>query len=656
VATDTTDTARTWSSESLQEAWKRSGIQDAELAPDDTGTIRALPETSPPFQPAMLPLLVGTGPTAELEISTLLGQGGMGAVWLASQRSLGREVAVKTVRPDRPHASTTAQLLLEARVTGSLEHPHVVPVHTLGRDPEGGLYIAMKRIEGRSWTERLRATRGSPEHLSTHLRILISVCDAVKFAQTRQVLHRDLKPDNVMLGEFGEVYVVDWGLAVALGPRAEALGLAPAKGLRQVAGTPGYLAPEMAAGDGEHFGPWSDVYLLGAILHEVLTGRPRHDGPTMLETLTLAYRSAPVEYGPEAPTALAEIANRATHPLPAERYQSAAEFGDALVAYQDHAGSIELADLGERRLAQAQVEMEGSQGGNPLERTRDWIGGASVRRLVEEARFAFQQALQTWPENRAARVGLGEVLKLMIARELERGEVVEALALYGELPAESPDLRARIDARREEVRREAIELKRLRSVASLHDLTPAARVRSAFCVVMSVAFLALNLVFAVLHQPVEGGTPPSPFTWLYLVSSLAMGGVFQGGALLLRKTLFVNVANIRLAIANGAEFVAVHALLAFCLWRGVAFETALTLQIISAGGASVVLLAWLDPRGIWYSAGAVVYAAISAVWPSTALYCAAAGWSTFYLVAALIWGRPEYDGRPSAPRRASPAA
>ncbi|MCZ7681391.1 MAG: protein kinase [Sandaracinaceae bacterium] len=157
-----------------------------------------------------------------LALRGTLGEGGMGIVRLATQRSLGRDVAVKTVKGSQAAERATGALLREACVMGLLEHPNVVPVYDLVVGDAGEPAIVMRKIEGSSWASvmhdpaALRARFDAEDALEWNLRVLAQVCNVVDFAHSRGILHRDLKPENVMLGEFGEVYVVDWGLAVAL--------------------------------------------------------------------------------------------------------------------------------------------------------------------------------------------------------------------------------------------------------------------------------------------------------------------------------------------------------------------------------------------------------------------------------------------------------
>jgi serine/threonine protein kinase len=181
-----------------------------------------------------------------------VGRGGMGSVWSAEDAALDRKVAVKVLDLDDAGGALAERLANEARILARLEHPGIVPVHDVGRLPDGRVFYAMRFVEGRPLhhdVERFRALPG-------RLRLFVRVCEAVAFAHDRGVIHRDLKPENVMVGPFGEVLVMDWGLARAAGEGSE------------IAGTPGFMSPEQAAGGAVD--ARSDVYALGAMLRFLL--------------------------------------------------------------------------------------------------------------------------------------------------------------------------------------------------------------------------------------------------------------------------------------------------------------------------------------------------------------------------------------------------
>ena len=212
-----------------------------------------------------------------------IGRGGMGTIYLAEDRVLGRRVALKVVSTGASDPAAAARMLREARVIARLEHPGIVPVHDAGTLPDGRMFYAMKRVDGRRLDE-VALDGGAP--LPDRLRVFQKVCEAVAFAHAHGVIHRDLKPENVMVGPFGEVLVMDWGVAKVLEEAAEPPAGAPSAGSATatsegtVLGTPAYMAPEQAAGQADRVGPAADVYALGALLHFLLTRRPPFDDET----------------------------------------------------------------------------------------------------------------------------------------------------------------------------------------------------------------------------------------------------------------------------------------------------------------------------------------------------------------------------------------
>ena len=262
------------------------------------------------------------GPLPYLALGRI-GAGGMGVVHLARQRSTGREVAIKAVHPDRQQSGYLTAFRRECRITASLEHPHVVPVYDAGAD-----FMVMKRLIGSSLEERLRAPGAS---LPAAIEALLKVGDAIAYAHARGVVHRDLKGENVMIGDFGEVWIMDWGLAAGFAPSPEGAWIAPPVSERQemCAGTPMCVAPEVALGDPAALGPGIDLFMLGALLYRVLCGHYPYESPSGTDSLRLAARRAMpplLERTPAAPFRLVQAAERAMAWEPGDR----GELGDYL--------------------------------------------------------------------------------------------------------------------------------------------------------------------------------------------------------------------------------------------------------------------------------------------------------------------------------------
>jgi len=203
-----------------------------------------------------------------------IGRGGMGTVYEAEDRELGRHVAVKILTVSSVEPQIAARMLREARIIASLEHPGIVPVHDVGALPDGRIYYTMKLVRGKRLDELDPVTP-----LTERLRILQRICEAVGYAHSLGVIHRDLKPQNIMLGAFGEVLVMDWGVAKLIEERGERNLQDPAlpkvgstdTGHGTVLGTPGFMAPEQERGAVNEIDRRTDVYGLGAILKSLVT-------------------------------------------------------------------------------------------------------------------------------------------------------------------------------------------------------------------------------------------------------------------------------------------------------------------------------------------------------------------------------------------------
>lgn len=287
--------------------------------------------------------------TQRLDVQARLGTGGMGAIDVAVDRALDRRLALKTLHPHlRSSDSAVRMFVREARLTGLLDHPHIVPIYDIGERADGQLYFAMKLVEGQTLAALIRALPRGPLDTTTLyalLDVVTKVCDALAFAHSRGVLHCDIKPANVMVGEFGQVYLMDWGIARLIAAEASPASAQDPNGPpvtlpatdNSVIGTPGYMSPEQARGDRAKLDPRSDVFLLGALLYEVLTRRAPYAGNDRTETLALAAAAAfPMPRkvaGGAVPPELERIVLRAMARSPADRYATVAELREDLARF-----------------------------------------------------------------------------------------------------------------------------------------------------------------------------------------------------------------------------------------------------------------------------------------------------------------------------------
>jgi hypothetical protein len=274
------------------------------------------------------------------EIARTIGRGGMGVVYEAHDRQFGRAVALKTMIGDS--GSLRTRFVTEALITANLEHPGIAPVYERGFDAEGRPFYVMRLVQGHSLADAIAERRTMHDRLKL-IPVVARVAQTLAFAHAHGVVHRDVKPDNVVLGRHGEAVLLDWGIAKVRGvPGAsdadDLADVASSKATRHgaIVGTPAYMAPEQAAGSVDRIDERTDVFALGALLYHVLTGRPPFEPGETESALDRAREGAArpiVELAPDAPHGLSAIVERAMSRLPDDRHQSAVELSDALESY-----------------------------------------------------------------------------------------------------------------------------------------------------------------------------------------------------------------------------------------------------------------------------------------------------------------------------------
>lgn len=380
---------------------------------------------------------------ADYQIVNKLGEGAMGIVFSARQTTIDRLVAIKMAKPSfQQNEESRRRFLYEAQITADLDHSNIVPIHELGANESGMLFYSMKLVQGTGWNAVIRKkTR------EQNLEIFMKVADAIAFAHSKGVIHRDLKPENTMLGRFGEVFVTDWGTAINLVKdttklarpamqgdkfitvangdrfrRGDTIALLDGervfderqissidevdpnrlylrrklthtyqsiKDLRvmkkmNMAGTPCYMAPEMAGHDLPKISKLSDVYVLGAILYDIVNGRAPHTGKSVTECLRAALDNNIRIADSDDPLMI--IVRKAMATEPEDRYQSVEDLQDAVREYRRHAESIALTNRSDELLEEAIAKGD--------------------YQMFSRTLFGYRDAIDLWPENHAAATGL----------------------------------------------------------------------------------------------------------------------------------------------------------------------------------------------------------------------------------------------------------
>ncbi len=378
---------------------------------------------------------------AHLRIFAELARGAMGRIHPATDRNLLRHVALKRLDPD--FASETFYrngFIAEAQITGQLEHPNIVPVHELSVGEAGEPstpYFTMKLVQGISlhrWLSDPRFPLGSPDRLEQGLDIFVKVCDAVAYAHHRGVIHRDIKPENIMVAAFGQVYVMDWGLA-RLSKTRPASGKQSQMEAPGPVGTPGYMPPEQARGNPREMDERSDVFGLGAVLYEIVSGKTPFDytDPHAAIEQSRAGAVVPIDQaaaGIGVSSRLRGIVARATAPAPADRYASVVDLQRDVVSFLR--GGLHLP---RKVFAPGAVIMREGDPGDAAYmivsgrcRAFRTVGGLEETLAVMESGDVFGEMALVLDEPRAATVEAMDRVTLLV---LDKNTMTEGLGIGG---------------------------------------------------------------------------------------------------------------------------------------------------------------------------------------------------------------------------------
>ncbi|MFK7928160.1 MAG: serine/threonine-protein kinase [Myxococcota bacterium] len=545
-------------------------------------------------------------------LTDLLGRGGMAEVFRAQQRSVGRSVAVKVARASATHPVAVRRALQEAWITGMLEHSHIVPVYDIVQSEDGKPHILRRAIKGKPWRAVLpEGTRP----LAWHIDVLIQVCHAVAFAHERGILHRDLKPDNVMIGEHGQVHVLDWGLAVSMDDRhPDWIPRAAAED--RLVGTPRFIAPEMVRAQGSLLGEHTDIYLLGGVLHLILTGQPPHSGHTDLHALLRAVPSFEPVLDATAASPLNDLCRACLRANPADRPRTASEVRERLTHWVRTRQAVALAQQGREQLSELTRLLEEPDGPKH-----------EIYERFAAARFGLQQAIREWPEHPTAADDLRAAVTMMTRHHLDSGRPEAAEPLLAELAPPPQDLAADVRAAAQAA---AAKQDRLATIAADQDVRVGVRTRVFVVLVTSAVWLSLPAYLVI-----SGGSP----SWFGLITA-------TGVLLLAFVTLMIwarqSLTRTALNRATAWTLMAVplaHSITDVLAWsQGLgpdgAYAYRLAAWAIVAIMFATTVTARTIPTAIAYCAAAVV----AATWPSRAPLAALLANVVLLANFAAMWG------------------
>jgi serine/threonine protein kinase/WD40 repeat protein len=371
-------------------------------------------------------------PKEPYEIIEELGKGGMGIVYKARQHRLQRDVAIKKIRPEQANLESKKSFLSEAYVTAALDHPNIVPIYDMWQE-QGEISLSMKVIGGECWRDKLgrRAEQeyGQVEDIQT----LISVCNAIAYAHSKNIIHCDLKPENVMLGDFGEVLVLDWGVALDIENKDQRrIGLRSRADVTGPFGTPSFMSPELAEGRAEDIGKHTDIYLLGSTLYKILTGQSLHSGKSVLHVLFSASESKRPIFQESVPGELADICCKAVHREADKRHKSVSAFKEELITYLSHRESSVIGSKALQKHRSCQETMASSISLSEQQRTQ-------LYRDFAEAAAGYKQALELWRGNKLAEHKSQEILHDYAHAALKNDDLGLAETQISQLPDADPE-------------------------------------------------------------------------------------------------------------------------------------------------------------------------------------------------------------------------
>jgi len=514
----------------------------------------------------------------------------MGTVYLGRQGLPEREVAVKKAKDSG--GKLERLLLHEATITGRLEHPNIVPIHEIRQSTEQEIEVVMKRVQGTTLREFLNTSFGEEATLDTCLNVLVQTSHALAFAHSQGVIHRDVKSQNIMIGDFGETYLLDWGIAIQqtnLSRFQEGL-----------VGTPSGMAPEMLSGKLADVSEATDVYLLGSTLHEVLMGTPRYqkEGTDLFQEIR---RSEAFEYPKHIPDELADLANRSCHQDPKQRIESVVVFREWVEKYRKHkhANALLATGLREMKVVEAIMNMENR---TQLERTKLYYH-------LHRSRFAFERALAINPKLGDALKNLQKLVNNLAEMLLEEGNH-EAAAWFGESSGLlEPAIQQKIEAAMKDAASEKEENERLQDIGKEND--PLASIKTRAGLGLGLLVCAIVLLSSLYFH----GNKESPVATGELVTeALILCGGVGIFLFLLRHKLMGTLVGQRAMVGVMGALGGMLAVRWACASFGIEAGAAITLEKFVVAVAFITAYPAI-PSGMKIGGLSLVAAVIGVLWP-----------------------------------------
>ena len=424
----------------------------------------------------------------DIALGNILGSGGMGIVYEGYQTLPERNVAVKKAKDN--DLVLEKLLLHEAKISGMLEHPNIVPIHEIRRSQDDQYEIVMKRIQGTSLKSYMGEHRHTMHGFDRCLEALAHTCNALAYAHDRGIIHRDVKTQNIMLGQFGETYLLDWGIAIQM-DKPDDFPVA-------LVGTPSGMPPEMLHGDPARVSPVTDIYLMGSTLHELLMGHPRHSAKASasFQELKESINSESLfSYPDSVPEVLADLANDCCRHNPTDRIQSILTVRDRIKEFLKKRNALELLASGKHEMSIVRKLLHEEQ--------LSQLNRVKLYHHIHRARFAFERALVVDPSLEESRQELQHLVDQLTLMLLHQGNLKAASWFVESTGFVSESIQSQLAAADSLARGEEAEAKRLQELGKSND--PSGSLFSRLMLVGAVIVCSAMVFYFDLSAALLGG-------------------------------------------------------------------------------------------------------------------------------------------------------